>query len=42
MHEMHAMAISICMRYLKDRILEAVTGDQHYAQVKERLQQNNA
>jgi hypothetical protein len=31
----------MCKTNLKDRILEAITTNPHYAQVKERLQQNN-
>jgi hypothetical protein len=41
-HEMHATTISRCKIDLKDRILEVVTIDQHYVQVKEVLQQNSA
>jgi hypothetical protein len=37
-HEMHATTVSMYNSYLKDKILEVVTIDQHYVQVKERLQ----
>jgi hypothetical protein len=40
-HEMHATTISMYCSDLKRRILEVVTSDQHYAQVKEGLQQGN-
>jgi hypothetical protein len=40
-HKMHATTISMYMTDLKDRILEVVTTNQHYVQVKESLQQNN-
>jgi hypothetical protein len=40
-HKMHATIISMYMIDLKDIILEVVTTDQHYVQVKESLQQNN-
>jgi hypothetical protein len=40
-HKMHATTISMYMTYLKDRILEVVTADQHYVQVKEILQHND-
>jgi hypothetical protein len=36
-HEMYDKNISMCMIDLKYRILEVVTTDQHYVQVKERL-----
>jgi Mg2+ and Co2+ transporter CorA len=39
-HKMHDTTISMYMIDLKDRILEVVTTDQHYVQVKESLQQN--
>jgi membrane-associated PAP2 superfamily phosphatase len=37
-HKMHVIAISMYMTNLKYRILEAVTTDQHYVQVKKILQ----
>ena len=40
-HKMHVATISMCKKKSKDRILEAITTHPHYAQVKERLQQNN-
>jgi hypothetical protein len=40
-HKMHATTISMYKTYLKDRIPEVVTTDQHYVQVKENLQQND-
>jgi hypothetical protein len=39
-HKMNVV-ISIYRTHLKYRILEAITSDQHYVQVKERLQKNN-
>jgi hypothetical protein len=35
---MHAITISMYSSDLKDRILEVVTTDQHYVQIKEILQ----
>jgi hypothetical protein len=40
-HEMHVATISMCKTDLKDKILESITTDPHYAQIKEILQQNN-
>jgi hypothetical protein len=40
-HKMHATTISVYKTNLKDRIIEAVTMDQHYVQVKEISQQND-
>jgi hypothetical protein len=40
-HKMHAPTISMYKTYLKDRILEVVTANQHYVQFKEILQQND-
>jgi hypothetical protein len=40
-HEMHVAAISMCRKDLKDQILEVITTNPYYAQVKESLQQNN-
>jgi hypothetical protein len=40
-HGMHATSIDMYMTNLKDKILEVVTVDQHYVQVKESLQQSN-
>jgi hypothetical protein len=37
-HEMHDTTISMYNLYLKDIILEAVTLNQHYVQIKEKLQ----
>jgi hypothetical protein len=37
-HKMHATTISMYKKYLKDRIIEVVTADHHYVQVKESLQ----
>jgi hypothetical protein len=37
-HKMHATTISMYRKDFKDRILDAVTTDQHYVQVKEILQ----
>jgi hypothetical protein len=37
-HKIHAIAISMYMKYLKDRIIEVVTTNQHYVQVREILQ----
>jgi hypothetical protein len=39
---MHAIAIRMYNLYLQYKILESITIDQHYVQVKEILQQNNA
>jgi hypothetical protein len=40
-HEMHDTTIIMYRTYFKDKILEAITMEQHYVQVKEGLQQNN-
>jgi hypothetical protein len=40
-HEMHATTTRMYCSYLKDRILEVVTTNQHYVQVKESLHQSN-
>jgi hypothetical protein len=36
-HKMNNTTISMCMKDLKDKILESIETDQHYAQVKEIL-----
>jgi hypothetical protein len=38
-HEMHATTISMYTSDLKERILEAEKSNQHYVQIKEKLQQ---
>jgi hypothetical protein len=40
-HEIHAITISMLSSDLKDRILEVVTLDQHYVQIKESLQHSD-
>jgi hypothetical protein len=40
-HEMHVTTISMCISDLKRRILQGLALDEHYAQVKEGLQQRN-
>jgi hypothetical protein len=40
-HEMHATTISMYKYDLKDIILEAAKSDQHYMEIKEKLQQGN-
>jgi hypothetical protein len=39
--KMHETTISMYMKYLQDIIIEGIIMNQHYVQVKERLQKNN-
>jgi hypothetical protein len=36
-HEVHVSTINMYMKYLKDKILEEVSLDHHYSQIKENL-----
>src|SRR5882762_7301926 len=41
MQEMHVASLSICQSNLRQQIIDHVTGDELYGQVKDKLQQQN-
>jgi hypothetical protein len=40
-HEMHAIAITMCQSELKHKILEVAESDRKYMELKEKLKQGN-